>query len=60
MEPKKAPNRHLVSLKPECEGLIFDVVGVMRKDLPQSLSGIKISKTAAIETALRFFLKEHK
>lgn len=60
MEPKKAPNRHLVNLKPECEGLIMDVVGVMQKDLPPSLSGIKISKAAAIETALRFFLKEHK
>lgn len=57
-EEAKKPKRYVVSLQPEAEDLIKQIQEMLKKDMPKNLGRIKVSKSMAVETAIKAYLEK--
>jgi hypothetical protein len=49
--------RYIISLPPETEALISEIQEAIRKILPAGLEELKVSKSLAVETAIKKYVE---
>lgn len=52
------PKRYVVSLNPEMEELISQIQQMLQKQMPPQLGRVKVSKSVAVEMAIKSFLEK--
>ena len=52
--------RYIISLPPETEALISEIQEAIRKALPAGLEELKVSKSLAVETAIKKYVESLK
>lgn len=52
------PKRYVVSLNPEMEELIIQIQQMLQKQVPPQLGRVKVSKSVAVEMAIKSFLEK--
>lgn len=52
------PKRYVVSLNPEMEELIAQIQQMLQKQMPPQLGRVKVSKSVAVEMAIKSFLEK--
>lgn len=52
------PKRYVVSLNPEMEELISQIQQMLQKQVPPQLGRVKVSKSVAVEMAIKSFLEK--
>jgi len=56
----EAKKRYIISLPTETEALISQIQEAIRKTLPEGLDALKVSKSLAVETAIKKYVENLK